>query len=48
MASREHAGAGMRVADYPQDFVEGWAVGYWPQLKAAIMDMRQKQELEFK
>ena len=46
--SKGYVPAGMRVADYPQDFVEGWAVGYWPQLKAAIMDMRQKQELEFK
>ena len=40
--------ADTRVADYPQDFVEGWAVGFWPQLKAAIMEMRQKQELEYK
>ena len=40
--------ADTRVADYPQEFVEGWAVGFWPQLLAAIMEARQKQEIEYK
>ena len=47
-SSKGYMTADTRVADYPQDFVEGWAVGFWPQLKAAIMEMRQKQELEYK
>ena len=47
-AARGYVTADMRVADYPQDFVEGWAVGFWPQLLAAIMEARQKQELEYK
>ena len=36
------------VSSYPNDFLEGWCVGYWPQLKAAIMEAREKQELEYK
>lgn len=40
--------ADTRVADYPKDFLEGWCVGYWPQLKAAIMEMRKTQKLEYK
>ena len=36
------------VSSYPNDFLEGWCVGYWPQLKAAIMEARDKQELEYK
>ena len=36
-----------RVADYPKDFLEGWCIGYWPQLKAAIMTMREKMEVAF-
>lgn len=47
-ASRGYMPADTRVYEWPQDFVEGWAVGYWPQLKAAIMEMRQKQEIEYK
>ena len=39
--------ADTRVFDYPKDFLEGWCVGYWPQLKAAIMDMRSKQEIAY-
>ncbi len=39
--------ADTKVADYPQDFVEGWAVGFWPNLKEAIMDMRKKQEIQY-
>ncbi len=46
--SKGYMPAGTPVADYPQEFVEGWAVGFWPQLKAAIMDMREKQEIEYK
>ena len=45
--SKGYMPAGTPVADYPQEFVEGWAVGFWPQLKAAIMDMRQKQEIGY-
>lgn len=40
--------ADTRVADYPKDFLEGWCVGYWPQLKAAIMEMRKTQKLEYR
>lgn len=47
-SSKGYMTADTKVADYPQEFVEGWAVGYWPQLKAAIMEMRQKQQLEYK
>ena len=47
-SSKGYMTADTRVADYPEDFVMGWAVGFWPQLKAAIMEMRQKQELEYK
>ena len=47
-SSKGYMTADTKVADYPQEFVEGWAVGYWPQLKAAIMDMREKQQLEYK
>ena len=46
--SKGYMPAGTPVADYPQEFVEGWAIGFWPQLKAAIMDMREKQEIEYK
>lgn len=46
--SKGYMPAGTPVADYPQEFVEGWAVGFWPNLKEAIMDMRQKQEIEYK
>lgn len=46
--SKGYMPAGTPVADYPKEFVEGWAVGFWPQLKAAIMDMRKKQEIEYK
>ena len=47
-SSKGYMPADTRVYEYPQDFVEGWAVGYWPQLKAAIMEMREKQEIEYK
>ena len=36
------------VANYPDDFLQGWCIGFWPQLKAAIMDMRKKMEIEYK
>ena len=39
--------ADTRVFDYPKDFLEGWCVGYWPQLKAAIMETRNKQEIAY-
>ena len=40
--------ADMAVADYPMDFVEGWCIGYWDQVKSSIMDMRKKGEIEYK
>lgn len=40
--------ADMAVADYPMDFVEGWCIGYWDQVKSSIMDMRSKGEIEYK
>ena len=46
--SKGYMPAGTPVADYPQEFVEGWAVGFWPNLKEAIMNMRQTQEIEYK
>ncbi len=47
-AAKGYMPANTRVYEWPKDFVEGWAVGYWPQLKAAVMDMRDKKELEYK
>lgn len=38
----------MAIADYPEDFINGWCVGYWEQVKAAIMEIREKQAYEFK
>ena len=35
----------MRVGDYPADFIEGWAIGMWDQVKAAIM--KNREELPF-
>ena len=40
--------ADMAVADYPMDFVEGWCIGYWDQVKSSIMDMRSRGEIEYK
>lgn len=40
--------ADMPVADYPMDFVEGWCIGYWDQVKDAIMQIREKEAYEFK
>jgi len=47
-SSKGYMTADTRVFDYPKDFLEGWCVGYWPQLKAAIMEVREKQEIEYK
>ena len=38
----------MAVADYPKEFIDGWCIGYWEQVKGAIMEIRQKQAYEFK
>lgn len=38
--------ADMAVADYPADFVDGWCVGYWDQVKGAIMQIREKEMYE--
>lgn len=40
--------ADMPVADYPMDFVDGWCVGYWDQVKGAIMEIREKEAYELK
>ena len=40
--------ADMAVADYPADFIDGWCVGYWEQVKNAIMQIREKEAFEFK
>lgn len=40
--------ADMPVADYPMDFVDGWCVGYWDQVRGAIMQIREKEEYEIK
>lgn len=40
--------ADMAVADYPKEFIDGWCIGYWEQVKAAVMEIRQKQAYEFK
>ena len=47
-AAKGYMPADTRVADYPKDFLEGWCVGYWPQLRAAIMEMRKTQKLEYR
>ena len=38
----------MAVADYPKEFIDGWCIGYWEQVKGAVMEIRQKQAYEFK
>lgn len=38
----------MPVADYPPEFIDGWCVGYWDQVKAAVMEIREKQAFEIK
>ena len=38
----------MPVADYPPEFIDGWCVGYWDQVKKAVMEIREKQAYEFK
>ena len=40
--------ADMPVADYPPEFIDGWCIGYWDQVKNSIMEIRQKQAYEFK
>lgn len=40
--------ADMAIADYPKDFIDGWCVGYWDQVKAAVIEIRNKQAYEFK
>jgi len=40
--------ADMPVADYPPEFIDGWCIGYWDQVKTSIMEIRQKQAYEFK
>lgn len=40
--------ADMPVADYPPEFIDGWCIGYWEQVRGAIMEIRQKQAYEFK
>ena len=47
-SARGYMTADTKVADYPDDFLKGWCIGFWPQLKAAIMDMRNKMEIEYK
>lgn len=36
----------MPIADYPAEFIEGWCIGYWGQVKTAIMEIREKQAYE--
>ena len=40
--------ADMPVADYHPEFIDGWCIGYWEQVKTSIMEIRQKQAYEFK
>lgn len=47
-SARGYMTADTKVADYPDDFLKGWCIGFWPQIKAAIMDMRKKMEIEYK
>ena len=47
-SARGYMTADTKVADYPDDFLNGWCIGFWPQLKAAIMDMRNKMNIEYK
>ena len=46
-AAKGYMPADTPVSNYPEDFLQGWCVGYWPQLKAAIMEARKKQEIEY-
>lgn len=47
-AAKGYMPADTPVSSYPKDFLEGWCIGFWPNLKAAIMEKREKQELEYK
>lgn len=38
----------MPVADYPPEFIDGWCIGYWDQVKTAVMEIREKQAFEIK
>lgn len=38
----------MPVADYPPEFIDGWCIGYWDQVKTAVMEIREKQAYEIK
>ena len=48
VGSKGYFPADMPVADYPPDFIEGWCIGYWDQVKSAVMQIREKQAYEFK
>lgn len=39
--------ADMKICDYPEDFIDGWCVAYWPQVKEAVMEAREKQEIKY-
>lgn len=40
-AQRGHVPADMPVRDYPADFVQGWCIGFWPQILDAIKANRE-------
>lgn len=46
-SAKGYVTADMPVANYPADFMEGWCIGYWPQLKEAIMNMRKNMEIMY-
>lgn len=48
VASKGYFPFDMHIQDYPEDFINGWAIAYWPQVKESIVEMRKKQEIEYK
>lgn len=47
VGSKGYFPADMKVSDYPGDFIDGWCIAYWPQVKESVMEARKKQEIEF-
>ena len=45
VASKGYFPLGMKVADYPQDFIEGVLVGAWDQVYQMIIELRK--EIQF-
>ncbi len=48
VGSKGYFPADMPIADYPPEFIDGWCVGYWDQVRTAVLEIREKQAYEFK